>query len=74
MRDGAERQDLVLFQALGNYPQMHALFFSYKAISDCHEIDKELWLPSERFYLNLYNRLLKVSDCHESLCKQLVKG
>ena len=48
MREGSEREDLVLCQALGNFPQMHILFFSYKAMTDCHEIVKGLWLPSEK--------------------------
>ena len=40
MREGAEQEDLVLCQALGHYPQMYVLFFSYKASADCHEIVK----------------------------------
>ena len=27
VREGAEREDLVFCQALGNFPQMHVLFF-----------------------------------------------
>ena len=32
------REDHVLREALGNYPQMHVLFFIYiyKAMDDCH--------------------------------------
>ena len=49
MREGAERQDLVLCQALGNYPQMHVLFSHTKLWLIAMRLLKELWLFSERF-------------------------
>ena len=49
-------------------------FFSHKAMADCHEIAQGKLASHWRVYLNLYNTLLKVSNCQESLCKLLVKG
>ena len=57
MRDGAERQDLVLFQALGNYPQMQVLFSHTKLWLIAMRLLKELWLPTERF------TLIYITDC-----------
>ena len=51
MRKGAERQDLVLCQALGNFKQMHVLFSHTKLWLIAMRLLKELWLPSERFTL-----------------------
>ena len=51
MRAGAKRQDPVLCQALGNYPQMHVLFSHTKLWLIAMRLLKELWLPSERFTL-----------------------
>ena len=33
-----EREDIVLRETLGNHPQMHVVFLSYKAMDDCHGI------------------------------------
>ena len=62
-----EGKDLVLCKASSNYPQMHVLFSHPKLWLIAMRLFKEL-------YLNLINTWLKVSNCRETLCKQLVKG
>ena len=51
VRERAERQDLVLCQALGNCPQMHVLFSQTKLWLIDMRLLKEHWLPSEGFTL-----------------------
>ena len=51
VREGTERQDLVLRQALVNYPQMRVLFSHTKLWLIAVRLLKELWLPSEGFTL-----------------------
>ena len=57
VRAGAKRQDPVLCQALGNYPQMHVLFSHTKLWLIAMRLLKELWLPTERF------TLIYITDC-----------
>ena len=45
-----EREDLVLCEALGNYPQMHVLFSHTKLWMIAMGLSKELWLPSKIFF------------------------
>ena len=51
VRERAERQDLLLCQALGNYPQMHVLFSHTKLWLIAMRLLKEHRLPSEGFTL-----------------------
>ena len=46
-----EREDLVLREALGNYPRMHVLFSHTKLWMIAMGLSKELWLPSKTFTL-----------------------
>ena len=45
-----EREDLVLCEALGNYPQMHVLLSHTKLWMIAMGLSKELWLPSKIFF------------------------
>ena len=45
-----ERGDLVLCEALGNYPQMRVLFSHTKLWMIAMGLSKELWLPSKIFF------------------------
>ena len=44
-----EREDLVVCEALGKYPQMHVLFPHTKLWVIAMGLSKKLWLPSKIF-------------------------
>ena len=44
------REELVLCEALGNYPQMHVPFSYTKLWMIAMGLSKELWLPSKIFF------------------------
>ena len=45
-----EREDLVLGEALGNYPEMHVLFSHARLWMIAMKLSKELWLPIKIFF------------------------